>query len=384
MPDSAAQAHSVKVQEAIKQQISAVGPIPFSTFLQLVLHEPGLGYYATGSQKLGEGGDFVTAPELSPLFGQCLAVQCQEALTETGGDILEIGAGSGQLALSILTSLGASGVEFAGHYLILETSADLAQRQQQLLADSLAPSVMDRCRWLTGLPSEFTGVVLANEVIDAMPIERFVIAADGVKQWFVAQKDNELLVALQPASPEVLEAVKHLQADLPAPLPVGYCSEVNLLLQPWVRGLSDSMIRGLCLLIDYGYPRTEYYLPDRMSGTLRCYFQHRTHDNPFWYPGAQDITCDVDFTALAEAADAAGLALHGYTSQGQFLLGNGLAEQGKLSADASDGERFALARDIQTLTMASGMGERFQVMGLSRDLDASLSGFSGFDQSHRL
>lgn len=383
-PDSAAQAHSLEVLDAVKRQILATGPLPFSAYLQLVLHEPGLGYYATGSQKLGVGGDFVTAPELSPLFGQCLAAQCQEVLAETGGDILELGAGTGQLAQTIIASLRDNESAHTGHYLILETSADLARRQQALLAETLSPEEYGRCQWLTKLPTDFTGVVLANEVIDAMPVERFVIEAAGIKQWYVDHTDVGLSAVAIAATSELQQAVEHVQSDLPHALPQGYCSEINLLLHPWLRSLSESMTRGLCLLIDYGYPRTEYYLPERISGTLRCYFQHRSHDDPFRLTGVQDITSDVDFTALAEAAHAVDLALHGYTSQGQFLLGNGLAERGDLSAVSKERERFTLASDIKTLSMASAMGERFQVMGLSRNLDIPLAGFSGFDQSHRL
>jgi len=380
-PGPEARLHSQVVQRAVLQRIHEQGPLSFAQYMQFVLYAPGLGYYAAGSHKFGCDGDFVTAPELSDHFGRCVANQIHAVLSSIGGDVLELGAGSGALARVILDHLGP---DFGGQYLILEPSADLVQRQRKLLATELPEKLLLRCRWLTSLPAEFTGVILANEVIDAMPVERFVIEAGTIRQWYVDSLAGDLVARVDDADPAVRTAVQHLQQDLGVEFSAGCCSEVNLLLAPWLQALSDSLQCGLCLLIDYGYPRTEYYLAERNSGTLRCYYRHRAHDDVFWYPGLQDITSDVDFTAVVEAGTAAALELHGFTSQGQFLLGNGLVELAQDSAGMQERERLTSNQSVKALSMASGMGERFQVMGLSRSLDMPLAGFGGFDQSHRL
>jgi len=381
-PDALASEHSQRVVQSVEQLIRENGPLPLSAYLQHVLYAPGLGYYAVGNQKLGAGGDFVTAPELTDCFGLCLARQIAQILQSVGGDILEFGAGSGTLARVLMHSAELDG--FSGRYLILEPSAELKLRQQKLLETALSAEKFGRCEWLSELPSEFTGVMLANEVVDAMPVEQFNIESGALRQTFVAQTANG--VELISGDPEyaVTEAVEHLQYDLRRSFSDGYQSEVSLLLRPWINAVSASMKLGVLLCIDYGYSRREYYLPERQTGTLRCYYRHHTHNDVLYYPGLQDITSDVDFTLLAEAGQSVQLDLHGFTSQGQFLLGNDLLAIADLSLVDDTRERLLAAQAVRTLTMPTGMGERFKVMALSRDLDLALDGFVGADQSHRL
>ncbi|MBX2825073.1 MAG: SAM-dependent methyltransferase [Gammaproteobacteria bacterium] len=381
-PDEAARRHSEAVEHRLIECIGERGPITLAEYLQTVLYEPGLGYYAVGNQKLGAGGDFVTAPELSDHFGTALAGQVAQVLHSTGGDILEFGAGTGALARVLLGAQALA--DFEGQYYILEPSAELQIRQQELLDTALPTEVFARCSWLSALPESFTGVMLANEVIDAMPVERFLIEKECVQQLYVSHSTAGFELLFGDPDEAVTAAVNHLQYDLRREFSEGYQSEINLLLPAWVKSVSDCLRLGLLLCIDYGYPRREYYLPERSDGTLRCYYRHRVHDNLFLYPGLQDITSDVDFTLLAEAGQAAGLDLHGFTNQGQFLLGNKLVTHADLSSVTDTRERLLAAQSVRTLTTASGMGERFKVMALSRDLELDLDGFSALDQSHRL
>lgn len=381
-PDALASEHSERVVQSVEHAIRESGPLSLSDYLQHVLYAPGLGYYAVGNQKLGAGGDFVTAPELSDYFGLCLARQTGQVLHRIGGDILEFGAGSGTLARVLLNSPELDG--FSGRYLILEPSAELKLRQQKLLETTLTAEKFARCLWLSELPTDFIGVMLANEVIDAMPVEQFNLHNGTLRQTFVAQTANGIELISGDPENAVTEAVEHLQYDLQRPFADGYQSEVNLLLRPWINAVSASMKLGVLLCIDYGYSRREYYLPERQTGTLRCYYRHHTHDDVLFYPGLQDITSDVDFTLLAEAGQSAQLDLHGFTTQGQFLLGNNLLSIADLSLVEDARERLLATQAVRTLTMPTGMGERFKVMALSRDLDLALDGFVGADQSHRL
>ena len=370
---------SNKLSEKVRLEIRGQGPMPFSRYMEMALYQPGLGYYSAGLHKLGEQGDFVTSPELGSLFAGCLARQIEEVAGKLGEyDILEIGAGSGRLAADILQLIDQ---RFPPRrYLVLERSADLRKAQEAHLA-ATAPRWLDRVEWLDRPPERaWQGVILANEVIDALAVERFRVRHDGVDQICVVEEGEGFGWSSRPAPPELVTAFGHLGVQLPA----HYQSELNLQLSGWLAAVSQSMSRGLALFIDYGYPRSEYYLHERNNGTLICHYRHRAHDDALFWPGLQDITAFVDFTALAEAADRCGLQVEGYTSQVMFLLGCGLdqvlASQRALSSD--DG--MALNTQARQLTLPGMMGERFQVMGLGRELGFPLKGFGLLDLCHRL
>ena len=381
-PDAIAVAHSQRLRAAIIDHINASGgAISFAEYMKHALYEPGLGYYMAGAAKFGAEGDFVTAPEVSPLFGQAIAVQIDEILDNVGGSVLELGAGSGRLALSILQAMGILPPDFT--YFILEPSAELAQRQRALLQGSLPAEAFERVRWLDALPTTFEGVVLANEVMDALPVERFQTASDGLRQLHVSA---DFTLESHPAGESVVRALAALENDLGYQLPPAYESEVSLLLAPWIRSLATMLNKGVTLLIDYGYPRREYYSLERSSGTLTCFYRHRMHYDPLQMPGLQDITAHVDFTTVAEASVAADLTLLGYASQSAFLLDNNLLELADATLAGSDNEmqRMSLAKEIKTLTLPGEMGERFQVMALGKRYDRPLRGFRSQDLTYRL
>ena len=370
---------SASLSAIIREEIRDRGPIPFSRYMEMALYQPGLGYYSAGLHKLGAAGDFVTSPELGSLFAGCLARQIEEISQCLGEyDILEIGAGSGHLAADILQLLD-KGL-LPGRYMILDRSADLRQVQREHLS-SVAPGLLDRVEWLDHPPDRpWRGVLLANEVIDALVIERFQVANSGLKQLCVGEQDGGFAWVDRPAPGEMVNSFEALGVDFPA----NYRSELSLQLFPWLKAMTASMQQGLALFIDYGYPRREYYLQERNDGTLICHYRHRAHDDVFFWPGLQDITAFVDFTLLAEAADQCGLQVEGYTSQAMFLFGCGLdqvlAAQTAVSADGG----MALNTQTRQLTLPGMMGERFQVMGLGRDLGIPLMGFSLLDLRHRL
>lgn len=398
VPDVIAQAHSNELSKRLFESASAA-PMPFVTYMGRCLYEPGLGYYMAGSKKFGSGGDFVTAPEVSPLFGACLAEQCKEVLAITGGGVMELGAGSGRLALSLIRQLSD---ELWTHYWIVEPSADLQERQRDLLTSELSDAQMAKVQWLTRLPSEFTGVALANEVMDALPVDRIVRTAAGVEVEMLTpgDKGSEKALAVESMSASTLAqdenlrlqgTLEHLEADLGGPLAEGYRTELSQLLPPWITSLSECLTQGALLLIDYGYPRREYYSEERRDGTLQCFYRHHAHNDVTYWPGLQDITAHVDFTAVIEAGDRAGLELLGYTAQAPFLFGCGLqklaAEQpavwGLRDTQTTAG-RIQQQQAVNRLTLPGEMGERFQVMALGRGLDVALKGFSLLDLSRRL
>ncbi len=299
--------HSQAVAELLREQITAAGGwLSFERFMDLALYAPGLGYYSAGSVKIGSAGDFVTAPEVSDLFSRCVARQCAEVLSVTGGDILELGAGTGRMAATVLESLAAVGV-LPDRYYILEVSADLAQRQRERLR-TLPPILSERVVWLQGLPERpLRGVMLANEVLDALPCQRFVVQSGGeVSELGVAVEAAAFVERAASPGPALAGACEALLHELPQPLPAGYLSELCLRLEPWIGGVGECLERGALLLFDYGLPRSHYYHPQRMSGTLRCHFKQLAHDDPYINVGVQDITAWVDFTRVAEAAVAAG------------------------------------------------------------------------------
>ena len=376
-------AHAERVSAHIRRFIAAHGGvIGFDTYMRLALYSPGLGYYSAGAAKLGGEGDFVTAPEISSLFSRCVARQVAEILQVTGGEILELGAGLGTLAADVLGELAALDC-LPERYLILEVSADLAERQRARLAQ-LPASLARRVQWLERWPERaMRGVVLANEVLDAMPVERFVLrdvaGERRVRALGVASTGAGFEWRETAAAPELEHAVAGMVEFLPAPLPDGYVSEVCLAFQPWVASLATQLEQGVALLIDYGLPRAHLYHPQRVDGTLRCHFRHRAHDDPFVNVGLQDITAWVDFTRVAQAADSAGLEVLGFATQAAFLIGAGMESllTTEMQLAAQDLQRQArLAGEARQLMLPGEMGEVFKVIALGRGYEAPLSGFA--------
>jgi SAM-dependent MidA family methyltransferase len=377
-------AHSARLGERLREEIERAGGwIGFARYMQLALYEPGLGYYSAGARKFGAAGDFVTAPEVAPVFSRCLAVQCAEVLENLGGgDLLELGAGSGIMAATLLGELERRDA-LPRRYFILDVSADLRQRQQETLAAAV-PRLLERVEWLDRLPDRLEGLIVANEVLDAQPVERFVLRDGAVRALGVAWQRSGPARSEAPAPARLAEAVRQLEREAGAAWPEGYTSEVNLDLADWMAAVSAALARGVMLFVDYGLPRREYYAPERSDGTLLCHFRHRFHDDPFARPGLQDITAWVEFTAVAEAAQAAGLELAGYTTQAHFLIGNGIGEFVANVADLGVVERVNLSRQAMLLTLPGEMGERFKAIALSRGYDAPLRGFAVRDLRHTL
>lgn len=388
IPDASALMHSQKVLEIVKADIVAnKGCITFARYMELVLYTPGLGYYDANLPKLGSAGDFVTAPEVSSLFSRCLAHQCQQIIELLDGNscLMELGAGTGQMAADILLELEYHNA-LPERYLILEISADLRQRQQKMLAGRV-PHLFERITWLEQLPAApLRGVILANEVLDAMPVHRFQFNTTGLHEIYVGWKEGKLVWHLdKPSSEELVKRVNQLGL----PDTEAYESEINLMLPAWLKSIGTCLQQGLILLIDYGFPRHEYYHPDRYMGTLMCHYRHRAHGDPFILAGLQDITTHVDFTAVAESAVvAAGLTVSGYSTQAAFLLNCGLLNLTSSPIDNTVRNPFVRSQQIQTLTSPSEMGELFKVIALTRAmeerLDKPLLGFTWQDQRGRL
>jgi SAM-dependent MidA family methyltransferase len=380
--------HCDAVARFIAGQLGSTGGwLSFERFMELALYAPGLGYYSAGSFKIGIGGDFVTAPEVSDLFSRCLARQCAQVLAVTHGEVLELGAGTGRMAATLLAELAAQDV-LPQRYAILEVSADLAARQRQRLAQ-LPAALRERVVWLERLPERpIRGVMLANEVADALPCRRFTCHGAQIAELGVALAPSAppapaigFREAAAVADPELAQACTAMLAGLPA-LPDGYTSEVCLRVTPWIASLGACLQRGMLLLTDYGLPRRDYYHPQRGSGTLRCHFKQRAHDDPFINVGVQDITAWVDFTRVAEAASAAGLAVSGFATQAAFLLALGIE---RLVGAGQDGVlRAQLAGEALRLLMPGEMGETFKAMALTRDFDRPLAGFAVQDLRHLL
>lgn len=387
-PDAGARAHGERVLEAVRAAIEASPDrqIGFDEYMNLVLHRPGIGYYQAGQARFGSAGDFVTAPSVSPLFGALVAAQIAELYPAAGtASVLELGAGDGALAESVLVELEQRGAAPA-RYQILEPSADLMAQQQRRLAAlggrcSVAPE------WLTGLPAQpIDGVVLANEVLDALPVRCFLRGAGPreLSEITVRLEAGALASGTRPADEALRAAVAAIEADIGARLPAGYASEVSPLLPGWVAALAEVLERGLILLSDYGYTRREYYHPERASGTLICHYRHRAHEDPLRYPGLQDISASVDFSAVAEAAGQAGLEVLGFTSQAAFLLGCGLDEVLARRRGAGEAAWLEACRQAKLLTLPSEMGERFKFIALGRGTERPLRGFRFSQQLGRL
>ena len=374
---------SAELSSVIRKEISAAGgSIPFSRYMELCLYAPGLGYYSAGQRKFGAGGDFVTAPEISPLFGRCLASTCRTVLESMhGGELLEFGAGSGQLAIDLLGELERMAC-LPGRYLILERSAELRQRQQQALQREL-PQLFDRVVWIDTLPQAgFRGVMLANEVLDAMAVERFQWDGKAAGLFHVRCEGNSFQWELQQQQNETNVAVESLASS--CQLQPGYISELNTALPAWLQSVAATLQEGVMLLIDYGYPRHEYYHPQHSSGTLMCHYRQRAHDDPFLWPGLQDITAHVDFTAVAEAALEANLEVSGYTTQAFFLLDCGLDDLLQQAGPTESMSYMKLAQQAKTLILPGEMGERFKCIALTRGMTTSVPGFRLQDYRNRL
>ena len=374
LPDADALAHSERLAALLREEIRASGGfLPFSRFMERCLYAPGLGYYSAGSAKFGDAGDFVTAPELGPLFAACVASAVAPVLQELGPDaeFLELGGGSGAFAevmLKRLLELDA----LPARYAILEPSADLRERQRERLSQRLIPPVFALVEWLDGPPGEaWNGVLFANEVIDALPTPRFTLRDGEVFEEHVALDDEGHFIRTdRPADALLAAAVRHVERYLEQPFPDGYRSELLPQLPYWIQAVMGGLRAGAMLFVDYGYPRREYYLPDRDEGTLRAFYRQHVHADPYLWPGLQDLTASVDFTALAEAGTQAGFELAGYSDQASFLLGNGLPERLQdIEERADETAKLRFRNEAKRLTLPSEMGERFQVMGFARDVE---------------
>lgn len=395
-PDADEAAHSQRLVALIREEIATTGPMPFARFMERCLYAPGLGYYSAGRLKFGAAGDFVTAPELGALFARCIARALASALRAIGDDAIffELGGGSGAFARDCLLELQALDA-LPRQYWLLEPSADLRMRQRESLCEALPPDIFARIDWLDRPPLlPWSGVLFANEVLDALPVTRFAIKAGHVCEEHVVV--NQIVVdengaferVDRTADPLVSGAVRHLERKLGTPFAAGYRSEALPQLPWWIEAIAGTLRRGAALFVDYGYPRREFYLPERRDGTLVCHYRHRAHSDPLVLPGLQDITVFVDFTALAEAGLCAGFELVAYASQARFLLAAGLdAAFAESYARAKDeAARYALAQQVKCLTLPGEMGERFQAMLFTRGLDAQalFAPMLEIDRSQRL
>jgi SAM-dependent MidA family methyltransferase len=377
-PSPEALAHSTRLRELILRDIEMQGGwVPFSRYMELALYAPGLGYYTAGARKFGSAGDFVTAPEISPLFGRTLARQAAEIMAHSTPQVLELGAGSGRLAVDMLLELEQLN-SLPEHYSILEVSADLRQRQQALL-QARAPHLAGRVSWLEELPDSINGAVIGNEVLDALPVhvvhwgkeeifERGVSGNAGSFEWQdrLVENDALLQIAQQIAMPE------------------DSISEISLTARGLTGSLCQRLGQGALLLIDYGFGEREYYHPQRTQGTLMCHYRHRAHDDPFFLAGLQDITAHVDFTAVAESAINSGARLLGYTSQAHFLLNGGITGLLQEVSPENPRDYLPLSMQVQKLTSPAEMGELFKVIAFGKGLEERLSGFANGDLSRYL
>ncbi len=379
-PEPAAREHSAKLAGLIREQIAAAGgALPFWRYMELALYAPGLGYYSAGAHKFGASGDFVTAPELGGLFARCVADATAPVLREVGADavFLELGGGSGAFAEHALLRF-AQVDALPTRYAILEPSADLRERQHVRLHAALPQDIAVRIEWLDGPPQHaWNGVLFANEVLDALPTTRFAMRDGEVLEECVgldllrqAQDDRGGFVRVErPADMLLTGALQNVERGLEQRFAEGYRSELLPQLPYWLDAVAGLLERGAILFTDYGYPRREFYSPERRDGTLICHYRHRAHANPFLWPGLQDITASVDFTALAEAGTRIGFELAGYCAQAQFLIGNGLGDALEAAQELPEIERLRIVQEAKKLTLPGEMGERFQAMGFQRGVD---------------
>ncbi|NOQ94635.1 MAG: SAM-dependent methyltransferase [Methylophaga sp.] len=370
VPDPIAQQHSEQLLTLIKQKIvESGGKISFSDYMQYCLFSPGLGYYSAGSHKIGKQGDFTTAPEISSLFSRTLAQHINAVFEQTKqSNILEFGAGSGKMAIDILTELQSQS-SLPDHYYIIEASADLRYRQEESIRSEI-PDILDRVVWLDSLPENFIGVILANEVCDAMPVHCLTFNQGQVTERYIETINSELQWCegelSQPYLSSHTDDIQKLIGD------ISYTTEVNLAAEAWLASLADSLEQGAIFIIDYGHPQASYYHPQRDKGTLMCYYQHQGHDNPLILQGIQDITAHVNFTALAQTAIDNELDVEGFQSQADFLLAGGITELAPTGDNANELSHFHYASEIKQLTLPSEMGENFKVLTLSKNLEQLL------------
>ncbi|MBT4804449.1 MAG: SAM-dependent methyltransferase [Legionellales bacterium] len=359
----------------IKQLINNNGPIPFSEFMHAALYTPNIGYYSSSTPKIGAKGDFITAPEISPLFGNCIARQINEYIAEHGQiSILELGPGNGTLAASILRNVNLDSITT---YQLLEVSASLKQQQQQLLQHELQENY-HKIKHIDKLPKNFNGIIIANEVADAMPVNRFTTGPDLLEQFVDIQNEKFIPINIKATNSDLISQVNNLDVNLPH----GYSSETNLAMTSWIKALSEALQQGLVLLIDYGYPQLEYYHTERDGGTLTCFYKQKAHDNPFINIGAQDISAHVDFSLVAKAAVAANMTLIGYCEQSHFLMNLGLLE---LAQKQYETQPLLTAKEIKLLTMPNEMGSLCKVIGFGKNIpEQSLAGFCRYNKVESL
>ena len=378
VPGTEAAQHSARLVEFIRQDIAAQGGwIPFTRYMELALYAPGLGYYTAGAHKFGAAGDFITAPELSPLFGRTVARQVAEIMAHSAPHILELGAGSGKLAADMLAELEQLG-SLPDSYAILEISADLRARQQILLRERL-PHLLDRMHWLDELPEKFSGAIVANEVLDALPVHLVCWRDSAVTERGVALAEHGFIWQERAITDTAL-----LQAAQLINVPEDYVSEICLAARGLINSLAQRLNHGAMLFIDYGFGAREFYHPQRSSGTLMCHYRHHAHDDPLFLPGLQDITAHVNFTDIAERGIDAGLELVGYTNQAFFLINCGITELLKNTPPENLRDYLPLSAQLQKLTSPAEMGELFKVIALGKGIKEALQGFSSGDLTRTL
>ena len=383
-PNHHAAAQSQELAAWIGKKIStAGGKLSFADFMQAALYTPMLGYYTNNQVKFGVAGDFITAPEITALFSQCIAIQCMQVFSQltVSPSIIEFGAGTGIMAADILLYLEKENC-LPDYYYIIEISPSLKLRQQATLQRQ-CPHLFKKVIWLEQLPAQINGVVLANEVLDAMPVEQFIKVGEQYKQRFVIEENKHFLFFDDQIENAELVRALHGLTDAGIHFSDTYCSEINLHLGSWLTDIEQSLQQGVILLIDYGYPRKEYYHPQRSAGTLQCHYRHRVHNDPLTFVGLQDITAHVDFTAVAAAAINAGLQVLGFSWQSVFLLNNGLTDLMDKKSPATM-RSIKQSQRIKQLILPSEMGELFKVLALGKNMDINLQGFATQDMRYQL
>lgn len=378
IPNDEAQAHSHQLALLIQEKINQNdGWLSFADFMQMALYEPTLGYYSGGAKKFGMGGDFVTAPEISPLFAQTLANQVAQVLADTRGDILELGAGTGRLAADLLITLQALN-QLPEHYFILEVSAHLRQVQQETLLKLLPENLMQRVVWLDTLPVDFVGLIFGNEVLDAIPVHLIYNSQSDLSERGVAFERGFIWQDKQVSSADLFDYVSAYS------LPNDYLTEVCPAAVGLMHSLAHALERGVILMVDYGFSAREYYHPQRNLGTLMCHYQHYAHTDPLINVGIQDITSHVDFTRIARAGVDNNLQLSGFCSQAQFLMNCGILDIMSQVSPHDMGLYAPLAAAAQKLLSPAEMGDLFKVIAFSKNIEQPLIGFSSSDKSHTL
>jgi len=380
-PSDAECAHSARVVAHLVHEIAErEGWISFADYMNAALYAPGLGYYAAGAHKFGAAGDFVTAPELTPLFGRTLAVQLAQVLAQVpDGEILEIGPGSGRLAADVVAGLAERNA-LPARYLLLEVSPDLRERQRELLSAQVG-ALLSHFRWIDALPERWSGAVIANEVLDAVPTH-LVVRRGG--QWFERGVSLDASAHLAFADRPLASGMLRNMAQTRFPEGGDYVSELNPTAEALVTSIGERCERGLMLLVDYGFPAAEYYHPQRDCGTLMAHYRHRALADPFWCPGLIDMTAHVDFTAMARAGVAGGMSVAGFATQARFLVNCGVLDALARCGDPQSAAYLRAANAVQKLTSPAEMGELFKALALRRGIDADLVGFREGERSHRL